>query len=60
MANCTAADHDRPVCFLAHTVKGSGTPIAGHKDNPGELITNERPCKPRTAHVALYLNMLAK
>ncbi len=25
-----AIDHDRPVCFLAYTVKGWGTPIAGH------------------------------
>ncbi len=33
-------DHDRPVCFLAYTVKGWGTPIAGHKDNHGGLMTN--------------------
>ncbi|KIC15297.1 hypothetical protein [Leisingera sp. ANG-DT] len=32
-------DHDRPVCFLAYTVKGWGTPIAGHKDNHGGLMT---------------------
>ncbi|WP_186424350.1 transketolase [Pannonibacter sp. I15F10I1] len=31
--------HDRPVCFLAYTVKGWGTPIAGHKDNHGGLMT---------------------
>jgi pyruvate dehydrogenase E1 component len=31
-------DHDRPVCFLAYTVKGWGTPIAGHKDNHGGLM----------------------
>ncbi len=30
--------HDRPVCFLAYTVKGWGTPIAGHKDNHGGLM----------------------
>ncbi|WP_018996424.1 1-deoxy-D-xylulose-5-phosphate synthase N-terminal domain-containing protein [Hirschia maritima] len=32
-------DHDRPVCFLAYTVKGWGTPIAGHKDNHGGLMS---------------------
>ncbi len=30
---------DRPTCFLAYTVKGCGTPIAGHKDNHGGLMT---------------------
>lgn len=34
-----AVDHDRPICFLAYTVKGWGTPIAGHKDNHGGLMT---------------------
>ncbi|SEB07475.1 pyruvate dehydrogenase E1 component [Rubrimonas cliftonensis] len=34
-----AVDHERPVCFLAYTVKGWGTPIAGHKDNHGGLMT---------------------
>ncbi|MBI1494507.1 1-deoxy-D-xylulose-5-phosphate synthase N-terminal domain-containing protein [Halocynthiibacter styelae] len=39
MADTFAAiDHDRPVCFLAYTVKGWGTPIAGHKDNHGGLM----------------------
>ena len=45
--NCVASmaaafariDHDRPTCFLAYTVKGWGTPIAGHKDNHGGLMT---------------------
>lgn len=44
--NCTetmaaafdAIDHDRPTCFLAYTIKGWGTPIAGHKDNHGGLM----------------------
>ncbi|TKA98465.1 transketolase [Cereibacter changlensis] len=40
MAEAFAAiDHDRPTCFLAYTVKGWGTPIAGHKDNHGGLMT---------------------
>ena len=34
-----SVDHDRPVCFLAYTVKGWGTPIAGHKDNHSGLMT---------------------
>jgi len=33
-----AIKHDRPVCFLAYTIKGWGTPIAGHKDNHGGLM----------------------
>ena len=40
MAEAFAAiDHDRPTCFLAYTIKGWGTPIAGHKDNHGGLMT---------------------
>lgn len=39
MTNVFAAiDHDRPVCFLAYTVKGWGTPLAGHKDNHGGFM----------------------
>ncbi|MCK6442537.1 transketolase [Elstera cyanobacteriorum] len=34
--------HDRPVCFLAYTIKGWNTPIAGHKDNHGGLMTPEQ------------------
>ncbi|MEO0551387.1 MAG: transketolase [Pseudomonadota bacterium] len=34
-----AVDHDRPVCFLAYTIKGWGTPLAGHKDNHSGLMT---------------------
>ena len=33
-----AIDHDQPTCFLAYTIKGWGTPIAGHKDNHGGLM----------------------
>ncbi len=40
MAETFAATlHDRPTCFLAYTVKGWGTPIAGHKDNHGGLMS---------------------
>ncbi|OYU38131.1 MAG: transketolase [Pseudorhodobacter sp. PARRP1] len=34
-----AVTDDRPTCFLAYTIKGWGTPIAGHKDNHGGLMT---------------------
>ena len=37
-----AIDHYRPTCFLAYTVKGWGTPIAGHKDNHGGLMNNSQ------------------
>ncbi len=33
-----ATTHDRPTCFLAYTIKGWGTPIAGHKDNHGGMM----------------------
>ena len=32
-------DHDRPVCFIAYTIKGYGLPFAGHKDNHSGLMT---------------------
>ncbi|HJY17910.1 MAG TPA: transketolase, partial [Xanthobacteraceae bacterium] len=34
-----AIDHDRPVCFIAYTIKGYGLPFAGHKDNHAGLMT---------------------
>jgi len=33
------ARHDRPVAFVAYTIKGWNTPLAGHKDNHGGLMT---------------------
>ncbi|HAH11129.1 MAG TPA: transketolase, partial [Alphaproteobacteria bacterium] len=30
---------DRPVCFIAYTIKGFGLPFAGHKDNHAGLMT---------------------
>ncbi|MBA5776069.1 transketolase [Stappia sp. F7233] len=32
-------DHDRPVAFVAYTIKGWNTPLAGHKDNHSGLMT---------------------
>ncbi|MCV3244123.1 pyruvate dehydrogenase E1 component [Mesorhizobium robiniae] len=33
-------NHDRPTVFIAYTVKGYGTPLAGHKDNHSGLMTS--------------------
>ncbi|MGF1591744.1 MAG: transketolase [Kiloniellaceae bacterium] len=35
-------DHDRPVCFIAYTVKGHGLPLAGHKDNHAGMLTPQQ------------------
>ena len=32
-------DNDKPTVFLAYTIKGWGTPLAGHKDNHAGLMT---------------------
>jgi pyruvate dehydrogenase E1 component len=32
-------DHDKPVCFICYTIKGTGLPFAGHKDNHAGLMT---------------------
>ena len=34
-----ARQHDRPVCFIAYTIKGFSLPLAGHKDNHAGLMT---------------------
>ncbi len=34
-----AIDDDTPTVFLAYTIKGWSTPLAGHKDNHGGLMT---------------------
>jgi pyruvate dehydrogenase E1 component len=34
-----AAPPDRPVCFIAYTIKGFGLPFQGHKDNHAGLMT---------------------
>ena len=36
------AGHDRPVVFICYTIKGWGTPLAGHKDNHAGLMTPEQ------------------
>ncbi|MEM8915012.1 MAG: transketolase [Pseudomonadota bacterium] len=37
-----AADDDTPTVFIAYTIKGWGTPLAGHKDNHAGLMTVEQ------------------
>ncbi|MBZ9857498.1 transketolase [Mesorhizobium sp. CA13] len=37
-----AREHDRPVCFVAYTIKGFGLPLAGHKDNHAGLMTSKQ------------------
>ena len=44
-----AIDHDRPVCFIAYTVKGCRLPIAGHKDNHAGLMTPAQMAEFQTA-----------
>jgi pyruvate dehydrogenase E1 component len=34
--------HDRPVCFIAYTIKGYGLPFQGHKDNHAGLMTPDQ------------------
>ncbi|MFD1798024.1 transketolase [Paracoccus aurantiacus] len=51
-AQFAGIDHDHPVCFLAYTVKGWGTPIAGHKDNHGGLMTRAQ-MRDWQAHMAV-------
>src|SRR4051794_1549125 len=44
-----AIDHDRPVCFIAYTIKGVGLPFQGHKDNHAGLMTPTQMEKWRTS-----------
>ncbi len=45
-----SAPSDRPVCFIAYTVKGHGLPFKGHKDNHAGLMTREQMETLRKAH----------
>lgn len=36
------APTDRPVCFIAYTVKGYGLPLQGHKDNHAGIMTKDQ------------------
>lgn len=37
-----ACTSDRPVCFIAYTIKGHGLPLQGHKDNHAGLMTPQQ------------------
>ena len=37
-----AAEGDTPCCFVAYTIKGYGTPLAGHKDNHAGMMNPEQ------------------
>jgi len=45
-------DHERPVCFIAYTIKGYGLPFAGHKDNHAGLMT---PAQMETLRAAMNI-----
>lgn len=45
-----ARTHDRPVCFIAYTIKGFGLPLAGHKDNHAGLMTTSQTQTLRDLH----------
>jgi pyruvate dehydrogenase E1 component len=46
------ADNDRPTCFICYTIKGSGLPLAGHKDNHAGLMT---PAQMETLREAMHV-----
>jgi pyruvate dehydrogenase E1 component len=41
---------DRPICFIAYTIKGRGLPFAGHKDNHAGLMNPEQMAAFRSAN----------
>ncbi len=45
-----SAPDDRPVCFVAYTVKGKGLPFAGHKDNHSGLMNSAQMNELKAAH----------
>ncbi|MCW5722705.1 MAG: transketolase [Devosia sp.] len=45
-----AAGSERPTVFIAYTVKGWGTPLAGHKDNHAGQMTGAQIDQLRKAH----------
>ena len=44
------APDDKPVCFIAYTVKGHGLPFQGHKDNHAGLMTSAQMAEFRAAN----------
>jgi pyruvate dehydrogenase E1 component len=50
LAQFEAATGDEPTVFIAYTVKGWGTPLAGHKDNHAGQMTSAQIAELRAAH----------
>ncbi len=48
LAAFRSVDHERPVCFIAYTIKGFGLPFQGHKDNHSGLMTPDQMAAFRT------------
>jgi pyruvate dehydrogenase E1 component len=46
------ADPEKPTCFICYTIKGSGLPLAGHKDNHAGLMT---PAQMETLRAAMHV-----
>ena len=42
MHDADAQEGDTPCCFVAYTIKGHGTPLAGHKDNHAGIMNPEQ------------------
>ena len=42
-------DNDKPTVFVAYTIKGWGTPLAGHKDNHAGLMTPNQMAEMQTS-----------
>ncbi len=45
-----SAPDDKPVCFIAYTVKGKGLPFAGHKDNHSGLMNSAQMAELQSSH----------
>ncbi len=50
LAAFESAPTDRPVCFIAYTIKGAGLPFQGHKDNHAGLMTKAQMQEFRVRH----------
>ena len=46
----SAGDDDTPHCFIAYTIKGFNTPLAGHKDNHSGLMNPDQMAGFKASH----------
>lgn len=49
-AFASVGDDDTPHCFIAYTIKGFNTPLAGHKDNHSGLMNPGQMTEFKTSH----------